>query len=490
MKYAHRSTFVIAAAAALAACAIPTSSSEDVGQAKAAVTATGMNASLTVAWSNSQQVFLMGTVTNNTSNPASNWQVAIALNNSTLNQGINGAEANIINGSVVFSPNQNSQGPLGVGQSTTFTFSVRPTSTNNFLPTVSTVDGVANGTFGVGSAATGIDAIAQAAATAALNVAAAYENNEPASDGDPNYAQYDGLIWSAQSYVISGNTIAFDPNVPGYAFISEAAKAELAFAQLDPSVASYLVDGLQSCFNDSSGSYVYNFRAGVLKGFTSNTTTTGTIGGVIPPAGAYTPPGYNENSVIDNYSTVGLGKSGTTITSTLTSTRSPSSAQDFWFGLLTYTSLSSFPNSGTVARKYAGSGNQFACSPFNGPGGTPNPSFTISLNGQSVPARFQGVGQQCQNGCTSTIVIDPVAYMTPGVQYNAQGNELGPQINPFALNPSAVYAISQNDAIWAVETSGGTQTWGQFIIPVTLFGTTKYQFLDLGTIPQGWSSNQ
>jgi len=199
MKRTHGSTFVIAAAAALAACALPTSSPEDVGQAKAAVTATGMNASLTVAWSNSQQVFLMGTVTNNTPNPASNWQVAVALNNSTLNQGINGAEANIINGSLVFSPNQNTQEPLGVGQSTMFTFSVRPTSTSNFLPTISTVDGVANGTFGVGSAATGIDAIAQAAATAALNVAAAYENSKPANDGDPNYAQYDGLIWSAQS---------------------------------------------------------------------------------------------------------------------------------------------------------------------------------------------------------------------------------------------------------------------------------------------------
>jgi hypothetical protein len=450
-----------------------------------------MHASLTVTSSNSQQVFLTATVTNNTPNPASNWQVAVALNNSTLDQGLVGnVEVDVIGGVPVFSPNQNTQEPLGVGQSTTFSFSVKPTSTSNFTPTISTVDGVANGTFGVSAAATGIDAIAQAAATAALNVAAAYEDSKPANDGDPNYAQYDGLIWSAQSYVISGSTIAFDPNVPGYAFISQAAKAELAFAQLDPSVASYLVDGLQSCFNDSSGSYVYNFRAGVLKGFTSNTTTTGTLGGVIPPAGAYTPPGYNVNSVIDNYSTVGLGKGGTTITSTLTSTRSPSSAQDYWFGLLTYTSLGSFPNSGALAQKYAGSGNQFACSPFNGPGGTPNPSFTISLNGQSVLARFQGVGQQCQNGCTSTIVIDPVAYLTPGVQYNAQGNELGPQINPFALSPTALYAISQNASMWAIETANSQQTWGQFMLPVTMFGVTKYQFVDLGSVPQGATFQQ
>jgi hypothetical protein len=445
-----------------------------------------MNATLTVTSSSSQQVNLTGTVTNNTPNPASNWQVAVALNNSTLDQGLVGnVEVDVIGGVPVFSPNQNTLQPLGVGQSTTFSFSVKPTSTSNFTPTISTVDGVANGTYGVGSKATGIDAIAQAAATAALNVAAAYENNKPANDGDPNYAQYDGLIWSAQSYVISGSTIEFDPNVPGYAFISNAAKAELAFAQMDPSVASYLVDGLQSCFNDSSGAYVYNFRAGVLKGLTSGTTTTGTLGGVIPPAGTYTPSGYNVNSVVDNYSTVGLGKGGTTITATLTSTRSPSSAQDYWFGLLTYTSLSTFSNSSAVAKKYTGSGNQFTCSPFNGPGGTPNPSFTISLNGQHVQARFQGVGQQCQNACTSTLVVDPVAYMTAGVQTDAAGYELGPQINPFTLTPTSLYAITQNSSMWAIETANSTQTWGQFSTPVTMFGVTKYQFVDLGAIPPG-----
>jgi hypothetical protein len=444
-----------------------------------------MNASLTVTSSSSQQVNLTGTVKNNTPNPASNWQVAVALNNSTLNQGLVGyVEVNVIGGVPIFSPNQNTQQPLGVGQSATFSFSVKPTSTSNFTPTISTVDGVANGTFGVGTKATGIDPIAQSVATGALNIAAAYENNKLANDGDPNYAQYDNLIWTAQSYAISGNTIVFDPNMPGYAFIPNQAKAELAFVQLDPSVASYLVNGLQSCFNDSSGADVYNFRAGVLKGFTSGTTTTGTLDGVIPPSTSWTPSGYNVNTIVDKYSTV-TSKSGTLVTTTLTGTQSPSSEVDYWFGMLTYTSLSAFSNTSAVLKKYNGSGNQYACSPFNGPGGTPNPSFTISLNGQSVSARFQGVGQQCQNPCTSTLVVDPVAYMTPGVQYDAADYELGPQINPFQLSPTSLYAITQNSSMWAIETANSQQTWGQFSLPITMFGVTKYQFVDQGAIPPG-----
>jgi hypothetical protein len=455
-----------------------------VGQSSAAVTSTGMNASLTVTSSSSQQVNLTGTVTNNTPNPASNWQVAVALNNSTLSQSPNNAEANMIGGQAVFSPNSNAS-VLQPGSSTTFTFTVKPTSTSNFTPTIALVDGVANGTYGVGLKATGVDAIAQTAATTAINVAVAYENNKLANNGDANYLQYDNLLWTAQSYAISGSTIVFDPNMPGYAFIPNQAKAELAFAQQNASVAAYLVDGLQSCFIDTSSNFIFNFRAQILKGLTSGTTTTGSINGVVFPAADYHPSGYNVNTVVDNYSTVGLGKGGTTITSTLTSENSSSAVEDFWFGILTYTYLNAFSNTTAVAAKYGPQGTAAACSPFNGPGGTANPYFTITLNGSQVAARFQGVGAQGYNINKSTIVIDPVAYMTAGVQFDASGYELGPQINPFSLNPASMYAVSQNDAMWAIETSGGVQTWGQFTQPVTLFGVTKYQFVDQGAIPPG-----
>jgi hypothetical protein len=444
-----------------------------------------MNATLTVNSSNSSQVNLTLVVTNNTPNPASNWQVAIALNNSTLNQGSNGGEVNMIGGQAVFSPNQNSPASLGVGASSApVTFSVSPTSTSNFTPTIATVDGVANGAAGAGVLATGVDPIAQSVATGAMNIAIAYETNKLSNDGDPDYAQYDSFIWDAHSYIISGSTIEFDSNVPGYAFIPNQAKAELAFAQLDASVAAYLVDGLQSCFADSSGAWVYNFRAGVLKGFTANATSTGSLIGVIPPTNTWTPSGYNVNNVVDTYST-SMVKGSDKVTATLKGTQSPASAQDYWFGMLTSTTLNSFSNTSAVLKKYEGSGNNVSCSPFNGPGGGANPSFTITLNNQTVQARFQGVGQQCQNPCSSTLVMDPAAYASPGVQYDSNLNVLGPQINPFALLQNQLNAIVDHETQWAIRTALGVQTWGQFTNPVSIAGTTKYQYVDQGAIPPG-----
>jgi hypothetical protein len=127
-----------------------------------------------------------------------------------------------------------------------------------------------------------------------------------------------------------------------------------------------------------------------------------------------------------------------------------------------------------------GSGNQQACSPFNGPGGTANPSFTISLNKQPVAARFQGVGQQCQNPCSSVLVMDPVGYATPGPQYDPSGNLLGPQINPFVLSATNTEAVVSHEGQWALRTANGVQTLGQFTQPVTLFGVTLYQFVAEG----------
>jgi len=189
------------------------------------------------------------------------------------------------------------------------------------------------------------------------------------------------------------------------------------------------------------------------------------------------------NSVVDNWTTVGIAAGGHTITTTMTGTKSPASEQDYWFGLLTSTTLQSFPNTSAVLKKYGTNpswdqnlGNQQACSPFNGPGGVANPSFTITLNGQKVPGRFQGTGAQCQNPCTSTLVMDPVAYMTPGAQYDVNGNLLGPQINPFTLNPNDVYAVQSHSSQYANYTSGGTTSLGSFLTPVSIGGVTKYEY--------------
>jgi hypothetical protein len=499
MRYGYATTIVIAAAT-FAGCIAPTSSTEEeVGRSSAAASV-GMSASLTC---NGGRCSF--TVTNNTPNPASNWQVAIALNGTTLQQGSTGAEVNVINGVPVFSP-----GIYNGAQQTGYTLSPGATTgavnfqvTGSGTPTIATVDGMANGASGAGEQAMGTDQIAQAVATGALAIATAYENNKLANTGDNMYAQYDQLIWDAHSYAISGSTIVFDSTAPGAAFVPNAAKAELQFLQNDPSVASYLVDGLQSCFNQTTGnssSQVFSFRAEVLKGLRAGTTSTGSIVGVMPPTtDTYLPSGYNVNTVVDNFTT-SVVKGTNNVVSTMTGTKSPESESDFWFGLLTSTTFSSFQtnalnNTGytTAAnlKKYnPNTGNQNACSPFNGPGGVPNPAFTITLNGQSVLARFQGVGlSSCyQNGCTSSMTIDPVGYNTAGPAYDTNLNLLGPQINPFTYNPKYLYAVldhssaaANNPAIptnptydYAIQTANGVQTVGTFSTPVTILGVTHW----------------
>jgi hypothetical protein len=319
----------------------------------------------------------------------------------------------------------------------------------------------------------------QAAATAALNVAIAYENGKLANTGDANYAQYDNIIWAAQMYSLTtdGTKIQFDPNAPGYKFIPTMAHAMLEAAQDNASVASYLVGGLKSCFTDLKSGWLYTARVGALKGYQNSTTTRGTLPGVLVPAGQYTPSGYNANSVIDNYTTVGLGSGGSTLTVTLTSTTTPTTARDFWFGMLTYTNLTSFPNTTAVAAKFNSNGQTAACSPFNGAGSGGNPAFTITLNGSPVPARFQGVGAQCYSTCTSTLVIDPQPYATPGPYYNVAGL-VGPSINPFAYDYTQVAATLDHGGQYANGPNGvGTAVSGTFTVPILHKGVvTNYGF--------------
>jgi hypothetical protein len=389
------------------------------------------------------------------------------LNNATLQQGFNGAEAYTIAGVTVFTPNTNGQ-VLAAGASTTITFTATFTGTYA-APTIASVDGVANGTPGAGNPSDGVDHIARAVASGALNVAEAYENNKLANSGDANYAQYDGLIWSAQSYVISGSQIEFDPNVPGYAFIPVQAQAQLEAMQDSPEVASYLVTGLASCFADTSGTLAYTFKAGVLKGFTYPGVSSGTLPGGTPPVGDFTPPGYNPNTATDNFTATGAAVNGAEqITINMTSTA------DYWFGILTSSDMSTFSNTSAVFAKFK-NGYNGSCSPFNGPGGgTSNPFLVVTLNGTTVPARYtgSGAGAQCQNGCNSTMVVDPVPYATPGPYFNTIGL-VGPEPNPFTFDPTQTAASVDHESQWATTTDQtGDVVFGAFTTAIVHRGIT------------------
>jgi hypothetical protein len=440
-------------------------SPEATGQTAQAVTSGGLTVSIAVTKQGSQMYSATATVANNSAEPAYNWQVAVDFNQATLQPGTPGTEVDVIAGVPVFTPNTNGK-MLAPGASTTFTFTADITGPN-YLPTIISVDGMANGAPGTGNPADGVDRIARAVATGALNVAEAYENFKLPNNGDSNYAQYDGLIWSAQSFVISGNKIEFDPNVPGYAFVPVQAQAQLDAMQDSPSVASYLVTGLASCFADSSGTWVYNFKAGVLKGFTYPGPSSGTLPGGTPPPGDYTPPGYNPNTATDSYTATGAAVNGAEqITVNMTS------KADYWFGILTSSGLGSFSNTAAVLAKFK-NGNGVSCSPFNGPGGgTSNPALVITLNGTAIPARFQGSGAQCQNGCKSTMVLDPVAYAIPGVYFNASGL-VGPQPNPYGFDPTQTAATIDHAGQWATTTDQyGNTIFGAFDSAIVHRGVT------------------
>jgi hypothetical protein len=459
-------------------CGGTSPSPEATGETAQASTAAGLTASI-VATQSGQSYSATVTVTNHSSEPASNWQVGVNLGSATLQllgaaggalHGQNGAEVDTIAGVTVFTPNSFGK-VLAAGASTTFPFSATFTGTYP-APTIASVDGVANGTPGAGMPADGVDRIARAVATGALNVAEAYENYKLPNNGDANYAQYDGLIWSAQSFVISGNKIAFDPNVPGYAFVPVQAKAQLDAMQDSPEVASYLVTGLASCFADTSGAWIYNFKAGALKGFTYPGPSSGTLPGGTPPVGYYSPAGYNPNTAKDSYTDKGAAVNGAEqITITMKSTA------DYWFGILTSSALSSFSNTSAVLAKFISGNNPgssgTSCSPFNGPGGaTSNPLLVITLNGTPVPARYQGAGAQCNNGCTSTLVVDPVPYATPGPYFNGAGL-VGPQPNPFGFDPTQTAATVDHAGQWATTTSQyGTTVYGAFVSPIVHRGVT------------------
>jgi hypothetical protein len=460
--------------AALAGCAAPVSSSgEAAGETEQALSNGGISATVSSATQGYSGVlgnFTMTVVVTNGSNGvASNWQVGLNAPSLIIRTISGGAETLNVDGVLTVTPGPTGQ-VLAAGASVTVTISGQYSGTW-FSPAVVAVDGEANGTAGVST--DGVDHIARAAASGALGVAFSYENNKLPNNGDPNYAYYDGLIWSAQSYVISNGQIAFDPNVPGYQFIPQQAMAALATVQQDPSVAEYLVAGLQSCFTDTSGQWTYYFDAATLRGFP--TTTSGTLPGIPIPPSSYRPSPYNP---VDTYTV--SAKAGAAGAEIITITEK--STTDYWFGLLTSGQFSNFGSPNSVLSKFTG-GSSAMCSPFNGPGGgTTNPYLIITQNGAPVGARQQQVGAQCMNGCTSTIVLDPIAYTIPGPQYDTSNNLLGPQNNPFTLDPTDIYADPTHYRQFSTNPSA---QYGTFSKSMTFFGSPVEKFLLCGVSGSG-----
>jgi hypothetical protein len=460
VKYGYISLIAIAS---VVACVAPVSSESESDSVKSAVSSSGLTATFTLSGKNPNTYFMGVDVQNNSAEPVSNWQIGVSFNTGSLIAGqVNGAAATRVANQTFFTP-LNYNASIPAHGTTHFSFNGNPTG-SNWMPTLTSVDGVAPGTAYAGEKADGVDHIAQVVATYALNIAEKYEKDKKPNNGDANYALYDRLIWSAHSYrLASGNqTIEFDPNVPGYAFIADSAKAELLFAQLDPSVATYLTTGLASCFNDVTSTWVYAFRADFLKGSPS-WPTSGSLA--------------NADKSVDTFDTRLGNQNGLTVIK-LHAHSGPSNP-DSWFGILTYNSLSQF-GSTTVGNKFSGP-YQASCSPFHGPGGAANPMLVIrNDNVNNVPARYQQGGQNgCQNngGCDGNMVLDPTGYLVASDVYDPNGVLMGTQANPFQLVQSAKLADPYHQGNWSTYFPAGVQEWGTFSQAVTIGGSTKYRYV-------------
>jgi hypothetical protein len=467
-------------ATSIIACGAPASdSSETTGDQSQEVVGGGLTVAISNVNASGGNYSAKVTVTNNSANPMTNWNVSMNMGTIALLTGnTSGAEVEIIAGNAVFNP-----GPYGTtlaanGGSTSFTFYGQYSGSSYTAPTINLVDGHANGFAGSEWPNDGVDHMARAAATAALNVAIAYENNKLPNNGDANYNQYDSLIWSAHMFTVNsaGTAIQFDPNAPGYAFVPIAAMNALDLAQNGKEVASYLVSGLASCLAKTNGSFFYQFKANALKGFVLNTKLSGTVPGWTPPSG------NGPANPVDNYtvSSVNGANGSTIITMTLTS------SSDYWFSTLAYNNISVFPNSSKVTSKFTG-GSTAGCSPFNGPGGTNNPHLVSTLNGQTLPARLVNAAEQCNNpGCTSTLVIDPDGYAVAGPYTNANGL-VGPQTNPFPFDTSTFEATPDHYGQWACYVNQtGTNVCGIFSSPLSKRGVIAgYDWVQCGTAGAG-----
>jgi hypothetical protein len=467
----------------LMACVGPVSpAGEEVESTSEAVSATGVTAvlNLTVPQGGNFNLATL-TVTNNTQTTMSNWQVLVSLGSGTTIHHVFEGEVMLMGPSsctsclTVFDPGAGAA-PLKPGATATVTFSGQTSFTTATYASVSSVDGDVPGTTGASWPDDGVDHIARAVASGAFALLVDYENTKLAntSPPDPNYAVYDGLLLSADMFTLNStySGIVFDPNAPGYAFISAQAQDLLLGMQSNPEIATYLAAGLESCFGETNGTEIYTVKIAPFKGFAgvgSGSSWLSTPGGAAGTTDQYELAVAAGPNLGADLVTLSLKTTGDT---------------DFGAAYAT-TSTTSLVSSAVTAKfgnvdMFSSPGSQSAgCTPFNGPGGTANPYFLVSLgiNGQPPtpsPAYLQNQSTTCTNTCTASLVLDPLAYQTPP----AQGSTLGTSTNPFAYDVASNWALGTYEGGYGSYLSGGTTVVGTFTVVQTV--VTKQ-----GTVPTG-----
>jgi Fungal cellulose binding domain len=304
------------------------------------------------------------------------------------------------------------------------------------------------------------DAQERAAATTAFSIMKAAAVACGSATAGPCWGT---TILASQRYTYgSGNTtIVFDPADPQYSHVPQAAKAALAIGQIDPTVAAFLVTGLQWARHKTNGKlFPQIMPIAALANFTY--------------PGNSTPIAISDPNVGSKVRTDVVTGSAWCNTERVHFLDTSSNETGFApINEISYTNFSSAPNPA-----FNTSGDTWPSTPFNG--GNANPYLVVSVNGTTLDWNSKSWPTQTCSGstkCTATLDLDPIPYAQPGAYYDATGNPVGAQTNPFALVVTSLYADASHAGHWATRTVGGVQQWGTFSDPLNVLGTTVYMYV-------------
>lgn len=239
-------------------------------------------------------------------------------------------------------------------------------------------------------------------------------------------------------------------------------QAALAVAQLDSSVASFLVQGLQWAQANTNGQEIaVSIPIEALASFTYPGNSTP----IVVQDGSTTPG--NRTEVVTGSAWCGSEDIHFADTSKDESGFAP-------FNVIPFT------NTGEANGNPSGytGGNAWPSTPFNGPGGGSNPFLVIAVNGSQINWNSSSwPTENCSSStCNGSIDFDPIPYTQPAPYYNANGL-VGPEANPFTLVLSNIYADPSNYGDWATQIVSGVTHGGTFVTPTTYFGVTVYGYV-------------
>ncbi len=301
----------------------------------------------------------------------------------------------------------------------------------------------------------------RAAATAAFGIMSAAASACGGQSAGPCWGT---TILASQRYRIAagGATIEFDPTDPEYGYVPQQAKAMLAIAQLDTTVAAFLVSGLQW----------------------AQQNTNGRIYPQMEPLAALANFHYpgNQTPIVIQDPLAGNTRRYEIVTGTSWCNAervhfADHSADEMGFSPFNAISYVNFYGSPNPAFR---GGNSWPSTPFNGPSGSGNPYLVVSVNGTTLNWNSSSFPvQNCPNdaSCNGTIDIDPIPYTQPGDFYDTSGSQVGPQANPFNLIITNLYADPSHANQWATRTLNGLQQWGTFSLPINVLGVTIYAYV-------------